>query len=151
MERYFSKNYLKRFFVALFLLEMLVLLWFQLGVGNAPYEKVSMAAGLFVQFDGLLAAGYLGGLFLYGSILLQKFGKFPWGLWSWFLSPFLGFALSGLSAVAAVLTGSVGYLELAAVVFVYVLLLVLSNLYRFHKLLGAERGRFDWGAEVVKP
>jgi len=35
--------------------------------------------------------------------------------------------LSGLSAVAAVLTGSVGYLELAAAVFVYVLLLVLST------------------------
>jgi hypothetical protein len=56
-----------------------------------------------------------------------------------------------LSAIAGVLTGSVGYLELSSVVFVFVFLVVIGNLYRFHSLLGAKRGKLDLSGEDTQP
>jgi hypothetical protein len=137
---FFKRRYVAGFLVTLSFFEILLYLWLQFGaVGSSSEGRVVAGCGMVVQLDSFLGAGYLAGIFLYSSTMLGRLGFFPRWIESFFIAPFVGFAVSGIFGVMGGVTANLAYLGLALGFLLYASVVVVSNLYRFHRLLSAPR------------
>ena len=132
----------------------LVALFIEAGWGNAVPERVEVVCGLVVQMDSFLGAAYLGGLFIYGSVIYQKTKHFP-NWWNFFIISLVGFGGSGLVALGGALTGNSLYLLFALVLFLYGVFVAGVVLYRVHTELSQVFGSsllvmslFDGGEDL---